>query len=264
MAKPRKTKGRPALPEKERRLKPMGFRPDPEVRRRIVEAAKESGRALSQEIEARLHRTFEADQQVGGPELWALFKMMAAAAELIEHRTEQSWTTDAASARAVQISWDRIIEEFLPNIVPKDVMTDIRNFNQNRQVLEELTLQVIEKTKPYDGNFILRTVLDSLETNEEAKTEIHVAVREFTTKLLENRYGQENTNRATEDAVALLKTKKEELQDLDKKSTAIDESLSETRGRLKPLDTFLTSTRTLGEHVAERLLPPRKTDEEME
>ncbi len=50
--------GRPPLPSGKRRGASMGFRPTPEIREKVEEAAKANGRSMSQEVEHRLERSF--------------------------------------------------------------------------------------------------------------------------------------------------------------------------------------------------------------
>ena len=54
--------GRPPLPPEKRKLQAVGFRPTPEVRRKLEEAAIAAGRIMSQEIQSRLEYSFVADQ----------------------------------------------------------------------------------------------------------------------------------------------------------------------------------------------------------
>ena len=57
----KRKRGRPLLKSEDRRLPSMAFRPSRDLRARLEEAAHESGKSLSHEIELRLERTFLMD-----------------------------------------------------------------------------------------------------------------------------------------------------------------------------------------------------------
>ena len=71
--------GRPPLPVSERKLASVAFRPTPDIRRRLEEAATESGRSMSQEIQSRLERSLLIDDQM------SFMYRDKGAAQLIEH-----------------------------------------------------------------------------------------------------------------------------------------------------------------------------------
>ena len=53
--------GRPRLPTGKKREVPIGFRPTPDLRKRLQTAAEFSGRSISQEIVSRLEHSFWHD-----------------------------------------------------------------------------------------------------------------------------------------------------------------------------------------------------------
>mgnify|MGYP001569362371 CR=1 FL=1 len=69
---------------------PLNVRTTWETRQLIERAAKESGRSLVQELEFRIERSFQEQSdraaELGGRELYGLFKMMAGAAQMVEDR----------------------------------------------------------------------------------------------------------------------------------------------------------------------------------
>ena len=79
--------GRPPLPPGEKKLPSVGFRPTPALRVSLEDAAQQHGRSVSKEIESRLERSVQSDEALGGPELYALFRLLGAAANLVEART---------------------------------------------------------------------------------------------------------------------------------------------------------------------------------
>jgi hypothetical protein len=57
----KRKRGRPALPEAERKRAGLTFRARDALRQRLADAAKQSGRSISEEIEFRLERSFLQD-----------------------------------------------------------------------------------------------------------------------------------------------------------------------------------------------------------
>jgi hypothetical protein len=57
----KRKRGRPPLPEAERKQAGLTFRARDVLRQRLAEAAKQSGRSISKEIELRLERSFLQD-----------------------------------------------------------------------------------------------------------------------------------------------------------------------------------------------------------
>ena len=110
--------GRPPLPPGERRGASMGFRPTPQIRAKLEQAAHENGRSMSQEVEARLEASFldeEArDREMGGKELHALFRLLGAAAEIIEARTGKICSEDWDTGMAVFSAWQRLLVDAMP------------------------------------------------------------------------------------------------------------------------------------------------------
>ncbi len=110
--------GRPPLPVSERKLPSMAFRPTPDVRRKLEEAAAESGRSMSQEMQSRLEHSLQdqdaREREMGGRELLALFRMLGAVAEVIEERTGKKWSEDWDTGLAVQVAWKALIGRAMP------------------------------------------------------------------------------------------------------------------------------------------------------
>ena len=111
--------GRPPLPVSERKLPSMAFRPTPDVRRKLEEAAAESGRSMSQEMQSRLEHSLQdqdaREREMGGRELLALFRMLGAVAEVIEERTGKKWSEDWDTGLAVQAAWKALIGRAMPS-----------------------------------------------------------------------------------------------------------------------------------------------------
>ncbi len=79
---PKRKMGRPPLPASKKRLPSVGFRPTPEIRKKLAKAADSSDRSLSQEIESRLEASFLVEsfkyEEFGGEQLYWLMKSVTA------------------------------------------------------------------------------------------------------------------------------------------------------------------------------------------
>ena len=113
--KPRKS-GRPALTPEKKKLPPVGFRPTPGLKAILDQAAEVNGRSLSKEIESRLERSVQSDEAMGGGRLYALFRMMGAAANLVEAGMGKEWSEDIDTYLAVKEAWLPLIEDASPPI----------------------------------------------------------------------------------------------------------------------------------------------------
>ena len=98
--------GRPSKAPRKGARNSLGLRVTAETKNRLEAAAAASGRSQSQEVEFRLERSFRKEDDgiaaLGGSEQHALFRMMAAAAEIIENRTGKSWSSDWETSIAVR------------------------------------------------------------------------------------------------------------------------------------------------------------------
>ncbi len=140
--------GRPPLPPGERRGASMGFRPTPQIRAKLEQAAHENGRSMSQEVEARLEASFldeEArNREMGGKELQALFRLLGAAAEIIEARTGRNWSEDWETGIAVFSAWQRLLVDAMPK-TPAAVQKTIQDFPGVTETLSDPDLVLVQK-----------------------------------------------------------------------------------------------------------------------
>ncbi len=83
----KKRLGRPPLPPAKRRGHTMGFKPTPDVRQQLREAATANNRSVSKEIEARLERSFSDDEArydyFGGRVGYEIFRVLGSAASAL-------------------------------------------------------------------------------------------------------------------------------------------------------------------------------------
>ena len=122
----KKERGRPPLPPGEKKLDAMGFRPTPEVRAKLEEAAKENGRSLSREIESRLEQSFSNEEAkyetFGGKHTYSLMRLLGSAVSLVETGTGKKWRDDRATYRQAKATIDKILDGLGPHT--KDELDD--------------------------------------------------------------------------------------------------------------------------------------------
>ena len=110
--------GRPSKAPQKGARNSLGLRVTAETKNRLKAAVAASGRSQSQEAEFRLERSFRKEDDgiaaLGGSEQHALFRMMAAAAVIIENRTGKSWSSDWKTSIAVRKAWTELIIAVLP------------------------------------------------------------------------------------------------------------------------------------------------------
>jgi hypothetical protein len=118
-----KPRGRPALAVDEGKRYPLSLRTTKDLKEKLESASRVSGRSIAQEVEHRLEQSFKTEANIadaiaaamGGKSLAALFRLMGAAAELVELRMGgKSWVNDAVTFYAVQKAWQRLINQFGP------------------------------------------------------------------------------------------------------------------------------------------------------
>lgn len=111
-------RGRPRLPPGEKKLDSMGFRPTPEIRRKLAAAAKANRRSRSREIEARLERSFAEEdaehQAFGGKHVYALMRLLGSVVSLIEAGSGKTWRDDRATHRQVKVTIAKVLDALGP------------------------------------------------------------------------------------------------------------------------------------------------------
>lgn len=79
----------------------LRFRED--LRARLTDAAKTSGKSLNSEIVSRLERSLDADQDTGGGVTARALRIVASEIERAERYTERSWLSDTATHEAASL-----------------------------------------------------------------------------------------------------------------------------------------------------------------
>ena len=114
----RKRVGRPSQGPRKGIRNLLGLRVTAETKTRLEAATAASRRSQSLEAEFRLEQSFRKEDDgiaaLGGSEQHALFRMMAAAAEIIENRTGKSWTFDWETSIVVRDAWNALTTAILP------------------------------------------------------------------------------------------------------------------------------------------------------
>ena len=112
--------GRPPLPSGKRRGASMGFRPTPEIREKLEEAAKANGRSMSQEVEHRLERSFTEEanlewaykQFIGDEALHRAIMMANHFIQISQEETGVPWHEDKELRReASEVYWIQLDTE---------------------------------------------------------------------------------------------------------------------------------------------------------
>lgn len=113
-------------------------------RARIEQAATRNSRSISQEVEMLIERALESidfEERLFGPSRQRdLFRMMAAAAALIESRTGVSWTNDWETSVAVEQAWQDLFKASRPR--PKPEMVEQLHRDMDRERLKALEKEV--------------------------------------------------------------------------------------------------------------------------
>ena len=104
--------GRPRKGDQAKRA-PLNMKTTPRLRDRMQRAADANGRALTQEVEARLDRSLDRDDQFGGQHVATFVDLLGMTIRVIEQRHGARWidepgTYDAVEAAALRLlGWNR-------------------------------------------------------------------------------------------------------------------------------------------------------------
>ena len=118
--------GRPPKGPYEDKRKTLSTRITSNLRTRLEEAAEETGRSLSQEIEFRLEQSFKDDEAVhealGGKHVYALMRLLGSAVLIIETGTDKRWRDDRATHQQVKATIGNLLDGLGPHT--KDELDD--------------------------------------------------------------------------------------------------------------------------------------------
>ena len=110
-----KKRGRPALPESERKSRNLTFRARGDLRDRLLRSANESGRSMSEEIEFQLEQGFERGQWMAvmlGQRLAGLVSLISSAIINVQQDTGGRLDTDAFTAVVTEGVVRRLCHEY--------------------------------------------------------------------------------------------------------------------------------------------------------
>jgi hypothetical protein len=150
-------RGRPRKDQADRKSVPLGVRVTPALHDRLEAARAESGRTLSQEMEARLRLSFEdnqrAQERFGGPTNYWLFQWIARGIAIIEQQTGRRWWEDRYTFDECRALIDEIWGFFKRpgrRVVPKDIRS--RQFGRNIAVTVIAPLEMVAREGHEFGN----------------------------------------------------------------------------------------------------------------
>ena len=122
----KRARGRPPLEPGRAKRSSFNTRIRSQLKEHLEREAKSAGRSLSEEIEHRLEWSFRDEEGFGGKENYALFKMMGAAADVIQARTGKLWMADWDTSVSVRAAWERLASDAAPKL-PRKIMQSIRD-----------------------------------------------------------------------------------------------------------------------------------------
>lgn len=114
------SKGRQKKPAPGKRH-PLNLRTTAETRWLLEDAARASGRSLTQEVEHRLQEAIQGEAALGGVHMAAVLRQLAAAAIEIEQKAgygdDRTWRDNDEVFEEVRSSWRRLIDSLeLPSV----------------------------------------------------------------------------------------------------------------------------------------------------
>jgi hypothetical protein len=154
----------------------------PEVRHRLVQAAKRNDQTLSSEIERRLRESLEVEERWGGDHHYALARLVTNAAQRIERSAGKRWLDDAFVAQALRAVVLIILNRLMPDAplqTPESVKKSTANFAAHLPPEQA----AFHNTPEGFGSAIAGSILYELETYEAPATDrpshIHYAENFF-------------------------------------------------------------------------------------
>ena len=107
------------------------------LRAEIEAAAKDRGVSLNAEAVALMEQALQEREALGGRECYALFRMMGAAANLIEGRTGNSAASDWETSLAVREAWKKLVAAWSPKM-PEKLEAKFRALDEGQRSLPPL------------------------------------------------------------------------------------------------------------------------------
>jgi Arc-like DNA binding domain len=108
-------RGRPPIPEADRKRANLTFRTRSGMREKLEAAAAQSGRSVSEEVEYRLERSFQQAESIadilGGVATANLLLLISMAIQEVEKATGKSWREDAGTYDRMKLAAIYILNE---------------------------------------------------------------------------------------------------------------------------------------------------------
>lgn len=109
-------RGRPPLKPGTPKRSSFNTRLRSKLKERLEAEAQEAGRSLSEEIEFRLEQSFRDEDTFGGAPMASLFRLLAAAAQIIENDTGKSRDDDWDTYMITNEAWRALISASSPPV----------------------------------------------------------------------------------------------------------------------------------------------------
>jgi hypothetical protein len=117
-----KRRGRPSLPKGEGKRHAIGLRATADLRRKLEEGARQSGRSLSQEAELRLENSFRDDDRItesfGGDLTFKIMRALAAVVPVMNSLRGADWLSDPVVFDDVVRQWGLALSKLRPQKFP--------------------------------------------------------------------------------------------------------------------------------------------------
>jgi hypothetical protein len=126
---------------------PLNMRTTKELRDKIDEAAMASGRSLVQEVEFRLENSFREDDLYGGPQLSALFRLLAARKALAEAKAGASWKESDRARDEIAHAFTELLAKELPGFESLRIET-VGQYGETRGVISYPSKEARERAHP--------------------------------------------------------------------------------------------------------------------
>ena len=156
-------RGRPPRGPYANKRKTLSTRITSTLRTRLEEAAEESGRSLSQEIEFRLEQSFADDQAkheaFGGKHVYALMRLLGSAVSLIETGTGRKWRDDLVTYHQVKATIDKLLYGLGPASAGEH---DDRTLLEKADAIGETLAAVVLKREDVEAERLSRNAMKLL------------------------------------------------------------------------------------------------------
>jgi hypothetical protein len=158
--KPGTKRGRPPLPADQRKRAPLGFRPTPKTRQNLEQAAEESGRSLSAEIEFQIQRSFAEEETTeslleevaktvresfGGVRLYEDAQWLSVALRIVERKRNEEWNASAGAIAETEGAVQKMLHLISRDPAQQLSTADIQAARKMGRELADFAVEEIDK-----------------------------------------------------------------------------------------------------------------------